>query len=114
MRFSLRDGISALGFLSLAFSLLSPSTVSLAGIRPTPQMPSPRVPDSEGMGADWKKPSSLSLNLDGRDIVTIYSTGNVHLADDIAVDEASREFWRKVGELAPNFCRTRAASTDQK
>ena len=65
---------------------------------------------ADGMGGGMKTPASLSLNMEGRDIVTIYATGNVQLADEIDVDEASRQFWRKVGELAPGFCRARAAS----
>ena len=47
--------------------------------------------------------------MDGRDIVTIYATGDVRVADGLSPDEASREFWRKVGDLAPDFCRTKAA-----
>ena len=56
-----------------------------------------------------KAPAALKLNLDGRDVVTIYATGDVRLADDLTIDEASREFWQKVGQLAPDFCRTRQA-----
>jgi hypothetical protein len=61
------------------------------------------------MSGGMKPPSALSLNLDGRDIVTIYSDGAVRLADGLSPDEASRDFWRKVADLAPNFCRAQAA-----
>ena len=107
MRPSLRDFVSLLGFLSLASSLFSVST-PFASTRPAPMHQPPRV-GSEGMSSGMKPPASLSLNMDGRDIVTIYATGDVRVADGLSPDEASREFWRKVGDLAPDFCRTKAA-----
>jgi hypothetical protein len=106
---SLRDLVSLLGFVSLGLSLFTGSTPSLASPKTDDAIPARRL-SSQGMGGGMKTPASLSLNMEGRDIVTIYATGNVHLADDVDVDEASREFWRKVGELAPGFCRARAAS----
>lgn len=107
MRLSLRDCISLLGFVSLASSLFSVSA-PFAGTRPTPKIAPPHV-SSDGMSGGMKPPASLSLNMDGRDIVTIYADGAVRVADGLTPDEASREFWRKVGELAPNFCRTQSA-----
>jgi hypothetical protein len=109
MRFTLRDWISLLGFVSLAFSLFSGSTLSLASTHTARALAPEKPIGADGMGNGMSKPASLSLNMEGRDIVTIYATGNVHLADDLSVDEASRQFWQKVGELAPNFCRTRQA-----
>lgn len=110
MRAHLRDALSFLGFVSLGLSLCTGSTPSLASSHATqPQAPR-RTVSADGMGGGMKTPASVSLNLDGRDIVTIYATGDVRLAADLDVDQASREFWRKVGELAPGFCRARAAS----
>lgn len=115
MRLRLLDWISLLGFVSLGLSIFSGSGLSLASVRGggggsgsavAPQ----HAMTSDGMGGGMKPPESLRLNMDGRDIVTIYATGDVRLADDLTVDEASREFWRKVGELAPGFCKERAAS----
>ena len=109
MRLSLRDCVSLLGFVSLGVSLFSATTPSLAGTRSASTGVAPRAVDSGGMSGGMKAPAALRLNLDGRDVVTIYSTGDVRLAEDLTVDEASREFWQKVGELAPDFCRTRQA-----
>ncbi len=110
MRFSLRDWISLLGFVSLGFSLFSFVTPSVgASTRPARTTVPERTVDSGGMSRGMKPPASLKLNLDGRDIVTIYETGNVSLADELSIDEASREFWQKVAELAPSFCKTQAA-----
>ena len=106
---SLRDLVSLLGFVSLGLSLFVGSTPSLASPRASHDIPTRKV-SADGMGGGMKTPASLSLNMEGRDIVTIYATGNVHLADDLSVDEAAREFWKTVGELAPGFCRARAAS----
>jgi hypothetical protein len=109
MRFTLRAWISLLGFVSLGFSLLSFTTSSLASTRATRAEAPTRTLSSGGMGGGMKPPASLKLDMDGRDIVTIYETGNVQLADELSVDEASHEFWRKVGELAPDLCKTQAA-----
>jgi hypothetical protein len=109
---SLRDLVSLLGFVSLGLSLFTGSTPSIASPKPGHDIPARKL-SADGMGGGMKTPASLSLNMDGRDIVTIYATGNVQLAEDMDVDEASREFWKKVGELAPGFCRARAASADQ-
>jgi hypothetical protein len=106
---SLRDLVSLLGFVSLGLSLFTGSTPSLASPKAENAIPARKV-SADGMGGGMKTPASLSLNMEGRDIVTIYATGNVHLADDLDIDQASREFWRKVGELAPSFCRARAAA----
>ncbi len=110
MRFHFRDVLSLLGFVSLGVSLFTSSTPSLASQRSAHDAVPRRLPSADGMGGGMKTPASLSLNMEGRDIVTIYATGNVQLADDLDVDEASRQFWRKVGQLAPGFCRARAAS----
>ncbi len=110
MRFSLRDSISLLGFVSLGLSFFVGSASSLASVGTARAVAPPRPVTSDGMGGGMKAPASLSLNMEGRDIVTIYATGNVRLADDLSVDEAAREFWRKVGALAPGFCRTRQAA----
>jgi hypothetical protein len=64
---------------------------------------------SDGMSRGMRPPERLKLNLEGRDIVTIYATGQVELADGLTMDEASREFWKKIGQLAPSFCAQRAA-----
>jgi len=64
---------------------------------------------SYGMARDDRPPDELRLNLDGRDVVIIYATGDVRLGDGLTVDEASRAFWKRIGELAPTFCRDRAA-----
>lgn len=104
----LRDCVSLLGFVSLGISIVSAGTPSVAGTRASNAIPS-RPVDSGGMSGGMKAPSALRLNLDGRDVVTIYATGDVRLADDLTIDEASREFWQRVGELAPGFCRTRQA-----
>lgn len=109
MRCSLRDGIAILGFVSLGVSILSATTPSLAGTRPARPPVAPRTVDSQGMSGGMKPPAALRLNLDGRDVVTIYATGTVRLADDLTIDQASRDFWQRVGELAPDFCRTRNA-----
>lgn len=110
MRYSLRDWISLLGFVSLAASLLPVPTPFAAtrAARSTTHVPSGQV-GSDGMSGGMKPPASLRLNMDGRDIVTIYATGDVQVADGLTPDEAAREFWHKVGDLAPDFCRTRAA-----
>ena len=104
----LRDFIFFLCFVSLGISIVSAGTPSVASTRPANAIPA-RPVDSGGMSGGMKAPSALRLNLDGRDVVTIYATGDVRLADDLTIDEASREFWQKVGELAPGFCRTRQA-----
>jgi hypothetical protein len=110
MRFSLRDWISLLGFASLGFSLFSLTTPSLASTRSAARTVVPtHALSSDGMSGGMKPPASLKLNMDGRDIVTIYETGKVQIADELSLDEASHEFWRKVGELAPDFCKTQAA-----
>ncbi len=62
-----------------------------------------------GMARDNRPPDELRLNLDGRDVVIIFATGDVQIGDGLTVDEASRAFWKKVGALAPTFCRARAA-----
>jgi hypothetical protein len=108
MRFSLRDAISLLGFVSLASSLFSVATPLASTSRATRTIAPPSV-SSDGMSGGMKPPASLNLNLDGRDIVTIYSDGAVRVAEGLTPDEASRDFWRKVAELAPNFCRTQSA-----
>jgi hypothetical protein len=104
----LRDCVSLLGFVSLGISIVSAGAPSMASTRPANAIPA-RTVDSAGMSGGMKAPAALRLNLDGRDVVTIYATGDVRVADDLTIDEASREFWEKVGELAPHFCRTRAA-----
>ena len=110
MRLRPRDWFALLGFVSFGLSLLSGQNLSLASVHGTPvAAPQRHALSSDGMSGGMKPPESLRLNMDGRDIVTIYETGNVRLADDLSVDEASREFWRKVGELAPSFCRDRQA-----
>ena len=110
MRFRALDWISLLGFVSLGLSLFSGQSLSLASVRGERAVAPQHAMTSDGMGGGMKPPESLRLNMDGRDIVTIYATGDVQLADDLTVDEASREFWRKVGALAPSFCKERAAS----
>jgi hypothetical protein len=113
MRLSPRDWFALLGFVSFGFSLVSGQSLSFANVHGTPaSAPQQHALSSDGMGGGMKPPESLRLNMDGRDIVTIYATGDVRLADDLTVDEASHEFWRKVGELAPDFCRARAASAN--
>jgi hypothetical protein len=109
MRFPLRDSIALLGFASLAFSLFSVPAPFASTPPPHAVAPVQQV-GSDGMSGGMKPPASLSLNMDGRDIVTIYADGGVRIADGLTPDEASREFWQKVGALAPNFCRTRAAA----
>lgn len=109
MHFSLRDWVALLGFLSLVSSVVSVST-PLASTRPAADQMAPRPIDSAGMSGGMKPPASLSLNLDGRDIVTIYADGGVRVAEGLTPDEASRDFWRKVAELAPSFCRTQNAT----
>ncbi len=64
---------------------------------------------SYGLARDDRPPDELRLNLDGRDVVIIYATGEVQLPEGLTVDDASRAFWKRVGELAPSFCRARAA-----
>lgn len=110
MRFRPLDYISLLGFVSLGLSICSGSGLSLASVRGGSAVAPQHAMTADGMGGGMKPPESLRLNMDGRDIVTIYATGDVRLADDLTVDQASREFWRKVGELAPGFCKERAAS----
>lgn len=105
----LRDCVALLGFVSLGISVVSAVTPSVASTKPAKTAIAPRAVDSGGMSGGMKPPASLRLNLDGRDVVTIYATGDVRLADDLTIDEASREFWQKVGELAPDFCRTQQA-----
>ena len=113
MRLRPRDWFALLGFVSLGLSLVNGQSLSLANVHAAPAaVPQQHALSSDGMGGGMKPPESLRLNMDGRDIVTIYATGDVHLADDLTVDEASREFWRKVGELAPDFCRARAAKAE--
>ena len=112
MRFDLRDGMALLGVASLALSLLIVST-PFAGTRPVHGKVRPSRLDSGGMSGGMKPPPSLRLNMDGRDIVTIYATGDVQVADGLTPDQASREFWQKVGDLAPDFCRARAAQAPQ-
>jgi hypothetical protein len=75
---------------------------------PRPSAPAEK-PTSQGLARGMKRPEELRLNLEGRDIVTIYSTGGVRLGEGLTVDQASRDFWRKVGELAPTFCHPPAA-----
>ncbi len=104
MRLTLRDWISLLGFASLGVSLLSVPT-PCAATRTARAAVTPPPIDSAGMSGGMKPPAELKLNMDGRDIVTIYASGDVRLADGLDPDEASREFWRKIGELAPSFCR---------
>lgn len=100
--------IPLLGVLSFLPSLLLTwPAASLATVKSTTARVPQRVVNSEGMSRGMKPPESLRLNMEGRDIVTIYATGEVQLADGLTVDEASREFWRKVGALAPTFCRER-------
>jgi hypothetical protein len=70
---------------------------------PRPAVPTEKV-NAHGMARGMKPPEELRLNLEGRDIVTIYSTGSVRLGEGLSVDQAARDFWRKVGELAPTFC----------
>jgi hypothetical protein len=111
MHFSLRDWVALLGFLSLVSSVVSVST-PLANTRPPANDIELQRIDSQGMSGGMKPPASLSLNMDGRDIVTIYADGAVHVADGLTPDEASREFWRKVAELAPSFCRTQNAAKE--
>jgi hypothetical protein len=108
MHFSLRDWVALLGFISLVSSVFSVSS-PLASATP-PQQIAPRKIDSQGMSGGMKPPASLSLNLDGRDIVTIYADGGIRMAEGLTPDEASMDFWRKVAELAPNFCRTQNAA----
>lgn len=62
---------------------------------------------TQGMSRGMKPPEELRLNLDGRDVIIIYSTGDVRLGEGVTVDEASHDFWKKVGELAPGYCRER-------
>jgi hypothetical protein len=104
----LRDCVSLLGFVSLGISIVSAVSPSVAATKPATAIPARHL-DSAGMSGGMKPPAALRLNLDGRDVVTIFATGDVRLADDLTIDEASREFWQKVGELAPHFCRTRAS-----
>jgi len=110
MRLTLRDWISLLGFASLGFSLFSLTTPSLASTRSARDVVPTRALSSDGMSGGMKPPASLKLNMDGRDIITIYETGKVQIADELNLDEASHEFWRKVGELAPDFCKTQQAA----
>lgn len=113
MRLSGLLWFSLVGVLAFAHSVLSGPSASLANVPSTAVAAPHRAVGSDGMSRGMKPPESLRLNLEGRDIVTIYSTGDVRLAEDLTVDEASREFWRKVGELAPTFCRERAAQAPQ-
>ena len=107
-----RDLVALLGFVSLGISLFSGSSLSFANVRAGQAVVPRRTVSSDGMAGGMKPPESLRLNMDGRDIVTIFATGDVQLADDLTVDEASRQFWQKVGQLAPSFCRQRATSTE--
>ena len=107
--------IPFLGVLSFLPSLLlSWPSASLANVKSTTANVPQRVVSSDGMSQGMKPPESLRLNMEGRDIVTIFATGEVQLADGLTVDEASREFWRKVGALAPSFCRERAEQAHNK
>src|SRR5256885_2240100 len=99
MRLRPLDWISLLGFVSLGFSIFSGGGLSLANVRGEAPVAPQHAVSADGMGGGMKPPESLRLNMDGRDIVTIFATGDVRLADDLTVDQASREFWRKVGEL---------------
>ena len=110
MRIRPLDYVSLLGFVSLGLSIFFGSSLSLATVRGAGAVAPRHEVSADGMGGGMKPPESLRLNMDGRDIVTIYATGDVRLAEDLTVDEASREFWRKVGQLAPDFCRERAVS----
>ena len=114
MRIRPRDVVSSLGFLSLALSLWLGPVASFANVPVKSPMPQTAAVGADGMGRGMQPPESLKLNLEGRDIVTIYATGNVAIADDLTVNEASRDFWRKVGELAPSFCKSRATETHQR
>ena len=71
-------------------------------------MPSSRQAlSTQGMSRGMKPPEELRLNLEGRDVIIIYSTGDVRLGEGVTIDEASHDFWKKVGELAPGYCRER-------
>lgn len=70
--------------------------------------------NAQGMSRGMKPPEELRLNLEGRDIVIIYSTGGVRLAEGLSIDEASRDFWRKVGQLAPSFCQAQSHPAKKK
>jgi hypothetical protein len=108
MRFSFRDVISLLGFVSLGLSLFLVPT-PFASTHASQEKIVPQRVTSEGMSGGMKPPASLRLNLDGRDIVTIYATGDVQVAEGLTPDQASRDFWQKIGDLAPDFCRAQAA-----
>jgi hypothetical protein len=83
--------------------------------RTSPRAASASAPvNSQGMSRGMKPPEELRLNLEGRDIVIIYSTGSVQLGEGITVDDASRDFWRKVAELAPSFCQEKRQATTPK
>ena len=88
--------------------LAAPLVVASVGKAARDAMPAEQ-PTSYGMARDDRPPEELRLNLDGRDIVVIFATGDVQLGDGLTVDEASRAFWKRVGELAPNFCRGRSS-----
>jgi hypothetical protein len=72
----LRDCVSLLGFVSLGISIVSAGAPSMASTRPANAIPA-RTVDSAGMSGGMKAPAALRLNLDGRDVVTIYATGDV-------------------------------------
>jgi hypothetical protein len=109
MRLSFRDLVSLLGFVSLGLSLFSVPTPCASAPPAERRITPPSRVSSEGMSGGMKPPASLRLNLDGRDIITIYATGDVQVAEGLTPDQASREFWQKVGDLAPDFCRAQAA-----
>ena len=110
MRVSFRDLVALLGFVSLGISLFSVPT-PFASTNASQEKLAPQRVSSEGMSGGMKPPASLRLNLDGRDIITIYATGDVQVAEGLTPDEASREFWQKIGDLAPDFCRAQAAKS---
>ena len=86
-----------------------PALLASAVTPPVAMLPGSSV-SSEGMARGMKPPQELRLNLEGRDIVTIFATGDVRLGEGLTVDEAARAFWKRVGELAPGFCQSRTSS----
>ncbi len=104
-----RPGWSAPSVITSDEVVSTPESDQRLAKRESPRsVPSTSKPlSSQGMSRGTKPPEELRLNLEGRDIVIIYSTGTVQIGEGLTVDEASRDFWRKVGELAPGFCQER-------
>jgi hypothetical protein len=56
------------------------------------------------------RPTALNFVSEGRTYLSLKSTGEVVIPADVPPDEASRQFWAAVQQMAPEFCRQPAAA----